>query len=343
MPITLLDFIRSGGDFALMGANDIEMADGQRLEAFLAAQLKSLGEADEATAEATAEALSVLLAQINNLSEQDTELAEAMAALETRLTAADAAFEAADKAFEAADKALQAADAAFAATDTELANRTKALEDRFKAMDYGEGITLSFGHNVAAKEKGSVITSVPLSWSYGKAEYLVSQELNGVALPLEQRSMTATTWPNESDRPLEITMDSSTWPTWTIKATDSEGKVVTKSVHNFTFQNRVYYGTAADPRASGGEINSAFVKSLQNKPLSSGKVSTINVNAGAGEYVWYCVPTWMGKRTFSYNNNEVTFDEFEVAVELADNVTTETYYVYRNANPGLGSMTLGVN
>lgn len=317
MPITLLDFIRSGGDFALMGANDIEMANGSRLEAFLAEQLKSLGEADEATV-------------------------EAMAALETRLTAADAAFEAADKAFEAADKALQAADAAFAATDTELANRTAALENRFKAMDYGEGITLSFGHNVAAKEKGSVITSVPLSWSYGKAEYLVSQELNGVALDLGLRSMTATTWPNEPDRPLAITMDSGTWPTWTIKATDSEDKVVTKSVHNFTFQNRVYYGTAADPRESGGEVNSAFVKGLQNKPLSSGKVSSINVNAGAGQYVWYCVPTWMGKRTFSYNNNEVTFDEMEVEVTLADNVTTENYYVYRNANPGLGSMTLGV-
>ena len=318
MPITLLDFIRSGGDFALMGANDIEMANGQRLEAFLAAQLKSLGEADAATA-------------------------EAMEALAERLTAADAVFEAADKAFEAADKALQAADAAFAATDTELANRATALENRFKAMDYGEGITLTFSHSVGAKEKGSVITSVPLSWSYGKEEYLVSQELNGVALPLEQRSMTATTWPNEPDRPLAITMDSGTWPTWTIKATDSEGKVVTKSVHNFTFQNRVYYGAAADPRASGGEINSAFVKSLQNRPLSSGKVSSINVNAGAGEYVWYCVPTWMGRRTFTYNNNEVTFDEFEVAVELADDVTTETYYVYRNANPGLGSMTLGVN
>lgn len=131
MPITLLDFIRSGGDFALMGANDIEMADGQRLEAFLAAQLKGLGEADEATAEA----LSVLLDRINNLSEQDTELAEAMEALAERLTAADAAFEAADKAFAAADKALQAADAAFAATDTELANRTTATEDRLDTLE----------------------------------------------------------------------------------------------------------------------------------------------------------------------------------------------------------------
>lgn len=110
MPITLLDFIRSGGDFALMGANDIEMANGQRLEAFLTAQLKSLGEADAATA-------------------------EAMEALAERLTAADAAFEAADKAFEAADKALQAADAAFAATDTELANRTTAAEDRLDTLE----------------------------------------------------------------------------------------------------------------------------------------------------------------------------------------------------------------
>ena len=32
MPITLLDFIKSGGDFALMGAKDIELADGSRLE-----------------------------------------------------------------------------------------------------------------------------------------------------------------------------------------------------------------------------------------------------------------------------------------------------------------------
>lgn len=232
---------------------------------------------------------------------------------------------------------------ALAEQDDAIIARTEALEKRFKAMDYGDGITLSFAQKAGTKEKGSVITAVPLEWSYGKAEYLVSQELNGVVLPLGQRSMTATTWPNEPDRALAITMDSNTWPTWTIKATDSEDKVVTKSVHNFTFQNRVYYGTAADPRVSGGEINSAFVKSLQNRPLSSGKVSSINVNAGAGEYVWYCVPKWMGKRTFSYNNNEVTFDEYEVAVTLADNVTTETYYVYRNANPGLGNMTLGVN
>lgn len=33
MPITLLDFIRSGGDFALMGAKDVELDDGTRLDA----------------------------------------------------------------------------------------------------------------------------------------------------------------------------------------------------------------------------------------------------------------------------------------------------------------------
>jgi len=301
------------------------------------ARLTALEESDETLADTDKE----LLDRINNLSKQDTELAEAMEALAERLTAADAAFEAADKAFEAADKALQAADAAFAATDTDLANRTTALENRFKAMDYGEGITLSFGHNVAAKEKGSVITAVPLSWSYGKAEYLVSQELNGVALDLEQRSMTATTWPNEPDRPLEITMDSGTWPTWTIKATDSEGKVVTKSVHNFTFLDRVYYGTAADPRESGGKIDSAFIKSLQNKPLSNGKVSSIKVNAGAGQYIWYCLPQRMGECVFVSGANKLIWDKQSVKLEVTEDYMPD-YYVYRSGNTGLGNQTLGV-
>jgi hypothetical protein len=271
-----------------------------------------------------------LLARINNLSEQDTELAEAMEALAERLTAADAAFEAADKAFEAADKALQAADAAFAATDTELANRTTALENRFKAMDYGEGITLSFGHNVAAKEKGSVITSVPLSWSYGKAEYLVSQELNGVALPLEQRSMTATTWPNEPDRPLEITMDSGTWPTWTIKATDSEGKVVTKSVHNFTFLNAVYYGSAP----ANDNIDSAFIMGLAQTPggkkeLNSSKNLTVKFTTGDGLYAWYAYPKRLGTSLFNYGGFDYRYLEQVYLFENQHGVKEE-YYVYRS-------------
>lgn len=218
--------------------------------------------------------------------------------------------------------------AASKGADEDTEERLTELESQMANLLYKEISITSFSHNAGTKERGSVVTAVTLTWAINKTPKTLTLDGEALDVGLTNKALTG----------LNITSNRS----WTLKATDERGKVSSKST-TISFQNRVYYGTAADPRTSGGEINSAFVKSLQNKPLSAGKVSSINVNAGAGEYVWYCVPTWMGKCTFTYSNNEVTFEEHEVSVTLADNKTPETYYVYRNANPGLGSMTLGVN
>lgn len=310
---------KNNGTFAMVDAVDIEMPDGSRLTGYLEAKDTELaGQLNEQGEKITAleNKDNAVSKQITALAKKDQELAEAATALKEQVSNQL--------------ETLASNDERLAEADSNLAERTAKLEKRFADMDYGEGLKLSsFRHTAGNQEKGSTITSLDLVWSYEKGDLLTRQELDGVELDLSKRNM-------HMDN-LNITMNKNTWPKWTLTATDTREKVVTGTVNSFTFLNRVYYGTATDP----GEITSDFIKGLQYKPLSSGKYTPINVNAADGQYIWYCLPKWMGECVFVSGANKLIWEKQEFSLHVADGYD-EPYYVYRSGNEGLGSQKLGV-
>ena len=206
--------------------------------------------------------------------------------------------------------------------------RLADVEDRVADLMYEPIAITSFSHNTGEKEMGATVTSVNLTWATNKTPTTLS--LNGETLDVTTKSKPVSG--------LNITMDQSSWPTWTLRVTDEREKVVEKTPSGFTFLNGVYYGAAALPDA----IDRAFVLGLTKK-LSSGKVTSFNVNAKDGEYIWYCLPVRMGACTFVFGANEVTFELVDDAFEF-ENASgyAEPYYIYRSANAGLGDTTMGV-
>lgn len=193
-------------------------------------------------------------------------------------------------------------------------------------------------------ELGTKVTSVTLNWTTSKDP--VSQTLTDATITAAQRSYTYT-YPTDS--PLTDTK------TYTLKATEAaeagkQAATATKSV-TLTFCNRVCYGVAAMPTT----VDSDFVMGLTTKNLATSRAnSNVNYNAGEGQYLWYCVPTRLGKCSFIDNGTGLkaalgTVDSSGAQVENATiSVTnasgyTENYYVYRSDYSNLGSLSIKVS
>ena len=130
--------------------------------------------------------------------------------------------------------------------------------------------------------------------------------------------------------------------TLTLEATDSGSyshlaTTVTKSVV-VKFVNRVYYGVKA-----AGTLDSTFVKSLANKPLSDEKARTITVNSTSNTYIWYAYPAILGTSVFKVGGIEGGFEPAETVSVTNDSGSTEDYYVYRSTEKTLGLTTVEIS
>lgn len=204
----------------------------------------------------------------------------------------------------------------------EQALRIEALEGQVADLLYKPMAIESFTNNVNTAEMGSTVTAVTLSWSYNKLPTAVT--LDGAVMEPGVTGKTFTGLSIKSNK------------TWTLKATDERGAEATRTT-GISFLNGVYYGAAAAPSA----IDSDFILTL-TKTLRSSKLSSFTVNAGAGQYIYYCVPKRFGTCSFAVGGFVGGFD-LEATVSFTNGSGyTEDYYVYRSTNAGLGNTTVGV-
>lgn len=253
---------------------------------------------------------------LNNIMQVETNRVIA----ESERIAAEASRVIAEEERQAAEKARQEAEDGRASG---LSGRIEVLEGQVADLLYEPMAIEIFSNSVNTAEMGATVRSVSLSWVFNKAA--VTATLDGEAIdPSASGGM--------GQSGLSITANKA----WTLKAVDERGAEAVKTT-GISFLNGVYYGAAAAPSA----IDSSFILSL-TKTLRSSKLSSFTVTAGAGQYIYYCVPKRFGTCSFTVGGFDGGFDLAATVSFTNGSGYTEDYYVYRSTHAGLGNTTVGV-
>lgn len=182
----------------------------------------------------------------------------------------------------------------------------------------------SMSINPSTVEIGTTVTDPTVSWAINGTPTVQVLGEESIAVSLRSKIVSGT-----------FTHDDN--PQVTLSVTDAYGTTATRSVQIW-FMNGVYYGASAVP----AEYNSEFILGL-TKNLRSSKLTSFSVNAEAGEHVYYCVPVRFGSCTFSVGGFVGGFSLVDTIDFTNASGYTESYYIYRSDNYGLGSLTVTVS
>jgi hypothetical protein len=203
------------------------------------------------------------------------------------------------------------------ANSEETENRFRIIGGQIADLLYKPITVSSFTNNVNTVEIGSTVNSVTLSWKLNKDAVMAN--IDSTAVDTSQNGSLVLT-------DLAIKANK----TWTLKVSDERETTASKTTA-VTFLNGVYYGAAP-----AGTIDSSFVRSL-TRTLRSGKLQSFSANAGASQYIWYCIPTRFGKCTFTVNGFTGGFSLVDTIDFTNASGYAEKYYIYRSDNASLGS------
>ena len=235
-------------------------------------------------------------------------------------------------------------------------DRLKALEQWIDNKDYVNLNITSFSASTSTYEIGKKVDKVTLNWSYNNNKEPESQlfgetpksggTFSGTDIGATARSQT-----------IENKDGFTTNKSWRLFAVGERGETTYKDA-GITFLNGVYYGRCEAP--ADGKYTSAFIldaydkgKGTLKRSLTSSKVSSFSVTAGEGEYIYYCLPTRIGKCVFTVGilSGGFTLVEFvkddgskaETIDFTNESGYTEPYYIYRSYNQNLGTQTVKVS
>ena len=78
------------------------------------------------------------------------------------------------------------------------------------------------------------------------------------------------------------------------------------------------------------------------KQLSNSKNRTITVNAGAGEYIFYCVPSRLGACSFNVGGFDGGFSKVATVNFTNSDNYAENYDIYKSDNANLGNTNVTI-
>jgi hypothetical protein len=181
-------------------------------------------------------------------------------------------------------------------------------------------------------EKGQVLTTVFLNWTFNKA--IESQSITGTGVTPPTLVI--------GDRNSNVALaniSTNTVITLTADDVDADANPAKTATVTLQFLNKIYYGKATYP----GAINSAFLNStLPSKELASNRDKTFVVTTGAGEYIWFAIPVAYGAASFISNGFSGGFQLEATISHTNESGSTENYYVYRSVNTNLGLTSIQV-
>ena len=123
--------------------------------------------------------------------------------------------------------------------------------------------------------------------------------------------------------------------TYTLKGISENDVEKSKSV-SVKFYNGIYYG-----KSNSSSYNAALINSF-TKVLSDSKARTVTVNAGSGEYIFYCLPTRLGTPSFNVGGFDGGFSKVATVNFTNSDSFAENYDIYKSDNANLGNTTVVV-
>lgn len=177
--------------------------------------------------------------------------------------------------------------------------------------------SISVAPNIS--QMGSTV-SPKLTWNYTHST-VKSQTINNEAIENTLRTKTFT--------------GVTTTTTYTLAATSNSDVKKSKNV-TITFANGVYYG-----KSTTSTYDSALINSL-TKQLSNSKNRTITVNAGAGEYIFYCIPSRLGTCSFNVGGFDGGFSKVATVNFTNSDNYAEKYDIYKSDNANLGNTNVTI-
>ena len=168
-------------------------------------------------------------------------------------------------------------------------------------------------------QMGSTV-SPKLTWNYTHST-VKSQTINNEAIENTLRTKTFT--------------GVTTTTTYTLFATSNSDVQKSKSA-TITFANGVYYG-----KSTTSTYDSALISGL-TKELSNSKNRTITVNAGTGEYIFYCIPSRLGDCSFNVGGFDGGFSKVATVNFTNSDNYVEEYDIYKSDNANLGNTNVTI-
>ena len=187
----------------------------------------------------------------------------------------------------------------------------------------------SFTNSVGNVEKGSEVSSAVFSWAINKTP---------TALTLKKGTENYSVQVSDSSKTLAFNPALTANSTFTLTATDSRS--ASDSLNSsINFLNGRYWGIGTV--TSADNVNNDFVLGL-TKELASSRVKTFTVMAGAGQYIYYAIPSAFGTPSFFVGGFEGGFDLLKTFEFQNSKGYTESYNVYKSTNANLGNTTVEV-
>lgn len=194
-------------------------------------------------------------------------------------------------------------------------------------LNYKKITVNSMSATNSSNEIGSTVTASTVTWALNKDPKTQKIKFGSEAeevLGTELRSKAYT----------EKSVQSNT--TITLTVTDERDAVVTKSV-TISFQPKVYWGVS-----NKASLESADILALANSALSSSRTRTFSVNAGAGEYIYYAIPSNFGTPTFNVGGFDGGFVKVGTVNHQNASGYTQNYDVWKSVNAALGQTSVTV-
>lgn len=177
--------------------------------------------------------------------------------------------------------------------------------------------SISISPNIS--QMGSTV-SPKLTWNYTHST-VKSQTINNEAIENTLRTKTFT--------------GVTTTTTYTLAGTSNSDVKKSKSA-TITFANGVYYG-----KSTTSTYDSTLISGL-TKQLSNSKDRTITVNAGAGEYIFYCIPSRLGACSFNVGGFDGGFSKVATVNFTNSDNYQENYDIYKSDNANLGNTNVTI-
>ena len=173
----------------------------------------------------------------------------------------------------------------------------------------------------SSNEIGSTVAATDVAWTLNKEPKTQKIKFSSEAeeeLETSARSKSYTGKNVTSNAIIKLTV------------TDERDASVSKQV-TISFQPKVYWGVSEK-----SSLESADILALASSALAGSRGRTFSVNAAAGEYIYYVIPSSFGNPTFNVGGFDGGFIKVGTVSHKNASGYTQDYDVWKSVNAGLG-------